>query len=552
MRAMGIEDVFASRRARILSVLAVAVTIAVLGVWAQTPALVGAGYDDGAYALLSRSLAHGDGYRITSVPGGVPGVKYPPLYPLSQVPFWWLADGQAGALHGIKLANGIYLGLAAGLFTLLLIETGLLSVAAAVLVALAGFAAGSMMLVTVYPISEPLFLVVTFLALWMADRTEPDAGPLRWLTVGTIAGLAFLTRTIGIAVVGAVLISAWRRGGGRRAGLIGTAALVVSLPWVAFVLLEAGRVPHLLAPQYGSYLALYLANVQGSVAAAFGIFTTNVGAILQTAGGRVLPQAGPLLGSAIGAAFLVLALLGSRRAFYRAPATAVFPWLYLIPVAFWSFPPFRFLFVLLPLLLALTVGAWAQLATRLAVRADRAWLRSTILAVGLAGLANLTFWGARSVARRVWEPAQASVTRTSEDVIDWVRAHTEPDAVVAYELDPLLALYTGRRAVPNSYSPVHPWYRAGPSDAAASARLLQEMGVDYVAVRRSVPAASEPIDRMVGSYPGVLHLVYVSPRGALIFRTDRAALDRALGLGKRGEGDPEGPSGPGVRGGERR
>ena len=104
--------------------LAVAIVVAAVGVWSQNPSLVGVNYDDGIYALLARAVADGDGYRLTFLPLNIPGVKYPPLYPLSLVPFWELIEAKDAALDTMKLANGIYIGLAAGLFALLLAELG--------------------------------------------------------------------------------------------------------------------------------------------------------------------------------------------------------------------------------------------------------------------------------------------------------------------------------------------------------------------------------------------------------------------------------------------
>jgi hypothetical protein len=59
------------------------------------------------------------------------------------------------------------------------------------------------------------------------------------------------------------------------------------------------------------------------------------------------------------------------------------------------------------------------------------------------------------------------------------------------------------------------------------------MGVDYVAVRRHIRAATEPIDRLLAGYPGCLELDYVTPGGVLIFKTD----PQALGQPHRGASD---------------
>lgn len=388
-----------------------------------------------------------------------------------------------------------------------------------------------MMLVATYPISEPLFLVVVFAALWLADRTGSDASGLRWAGVGLVAGLAFLTRTVGIALVAAVVVGAWRRADPRRSALVAAGALLISLPWLVFVLLRAPDVPELLVPQYGSYLSLYLANVSGSPGAVFQIFATNVGAMLQTLGAKLVPQAGPVAESLLGAALLALAVLGGRRLGRRAPATAVFPWLYLVVVAFWAFPPFRFVFALFPLLLALAVvagvGLWGS-ARSLAGRAGQ-FVPVAVALMGLLLALNMGYREARAVGRRVWEPAQLGVSRVAGQIIHWVERNTSRDAVVAFEFDPLLALYTGRRAVPNSYSPIHAWYGLRPASVERTARMFRELGVDYVAVRRDVRAASEPIDRLMGRYPGALRLVFVSPDGGMVFETDHQALGERAG-----------------------
>src|SRR6185436_20043908 len=42
----------------------------------------GQGVDDGVYWVIAKSLASGEGYRLSSLPGAPYAVHYPPLYPL--------------------------------------------------------------------------------------------------------------------------------------------------------------------------------------------------------------------------------------------------------------------------------------------------------------------------------------------------------------------------------------------------------------------------------------------------------------------------------------
>ncbi len=193
--------------------IAVGAVVASVGVWAQNDALVGVNYDDGIYAWLARSLADGDGYRITYTPSDVPGIKYPPIYPVSLVPFWKLARTPESAYRAMKIANGLYIGLAAGLFVFMLAELGILAAPVAVIIALLGFVSGSMMLATAGLLSEPLYLVLLFAALLAADRMPPGARVSRLAAVALLAGLVALTRMVGLTLILSSLRS-WLVSGG--------------------------------------------------------------------------------------------------------------------------------------------------------------------------------------------------------------------------------------------------------------------------------------------------------------------------------------------------
>ncbi len=526
------------RTVRYAVAAAVGAVIAVVGVWAQNAALVGVNYDDGIYALLARALAEGEGYRLTFLPTSLPAIKYPPVYPLSLVPFWVLASSPDAALFGMKVANGAYIGLAAGLFVLLLSDLRILPIVLAAALAIVGFASGSMMLVTASVLSEPLYLVLLFAALWTADSVSKPPSVRRLLIAGLLVGLVVLTRAVGIVLFAAVTIGLWSRCGRRPALIAALGAAVLLVPWLLFTLANARVIPDVLVPRYGSYVQLYLANIKDSPWAAFDIFATNVGAILQTLGVKLSPQFGPLAASLVGMLFIALALLGSVRIFRLAPATAVYPWAYLALTSVWSFPPFRFVFILVPLLLALAAVGTLRLAQRVAsgfgrrsgapVGARDSLVRYAIVGVGLVVFANLAYNELRAVSRRVWDGAELQKSAVGAEVIAWVRENTDPRAVVAYEFDPLIALHAGRRAVPNNYQPVHVWYRRGTPAVEHLAELLHDMGVQYLAVRRNIPMAAAPIDALIGRYPESLHLTHITPGGVLIFRTDLGALEREL------------------------
>ena len=63
------------------------------------------------------------------------------------------------------------------------------------------------------------------------------------------------------------------------------------LPWLLFTFLGARDIPDVLIPRYGSYIQLYLASISGSPVAALETMAVNLGAILQTLGSMLIPQA---------------------------------------------------------------------------------------------------------------------------------------------------------------------------------------------------------------------------------------------------------------------
>jgi hypothetical protein len=59
---------------------------------------LGAYHDDGIYWVTAKSLATGQGYRQTHLPGEPFQTKYPPVYPVMLAPAWWTPDPENVAL----------------------------------------------------------------------------------------------------------------------------------------------------------------------------------------------------------------------------------------------------------------------------------------------------------------------------------------------------------------------------------------------------------------------------------------------------------------------
>ena len=86
----------------------VAVGLGLVGVlvWVSVPP--GVWHDDGAYLLLGKSLADGEGLRYSQVPGSLPGAKFPPLYPLFLALLWRIAPEAVGQGPLASLFNVLF------------------------------------------------------------------------------------------------------------------------------------------------------------------------------------------------------------------------------------------------------------------------------------------------------------------------------------------------------------------------------------------------------------------------------------------------------------
>ncbi|TVP42259.1 MAG: hypothetical protein EA350_16550 [Gemmatimonadales bacterium] len=215
-----------------------------LVLWAVHLPAPHSGGDNAAYLSLASSLAAGTGYTELWDPFEPPHAKYPPAYPL---------------LLALLMAAGASTWGAFKLLSAVLVATaGLLVFAWAGArrgpafgagVAIATVLATGWVEASRWILSEPLFLVAVFLALWSADRAGlwlrvrfPAEPPARtdssreaiWLAVAAGAALLTLfTRTAGLPLLlGLLVMLAW----GRRWRALGSAVAVAALPVLLWIL----------------------------------------------------------------------------------------------------------------------------------------------------------------------------------------------------------------------------------------------------------------------------------------------------------------------------
>jgi hypothetical protein len=493
---------------------AAAVTGVVIAL-AMPQALVGVFYDDGIYAALARSLAEGGGYRLHYLPGSPAAVHYPFGYPVFLAALWKLWPSFPDNVVLLRGANAVLMALFAGLATLYLTRRDARRpwlVAGAI--ALTCISVPMVAVATVL-FSEPLFLALAVLACWIGDAAR-DRDGRRGLVLaalaGLLAGLAALTRSIGVAVIVGVAASLFL---GRRraaAGLAAGVAALVLLPWLLWTSAHQAGVDRAVAANYGTYFDLLAQS------GASWIGPGSLLAFARPLAAIALPAGPGWLVAALALPALVALAVGARALLDRAPAAGWMLLAYLAIVAVWPYAPDRFLWAALPwLACAFTLGVAGLVARAAAARWYRVagWTAAAVVALGFLPRQ------ATGLARGAATATQRGISATFEELLPWIRAATDPSAIVAGEDEALLWLYTGRRAVPSFVWRVRGREAASLGPDTLRAFLLRT-GATHLVLTGPGSEAAPTINDLLGRYPGFLEVVRSWPRPMLAFRIRRS------------------------------
>src|SRR5690348_18390079 len=155
---------------------------------------VGVAHDDGMYVILGKSIATGQGFRWLHVPGAPPATHFPPGYPAVLALLWWLFPAFPANVVVFKLANALFMSLAAaGCCWFVRSRFGMSDLGASIFSIVATLGVPTL---TLGPLvmAEPLFLALLVPTLLFAERVaEDDATRMH-----SVAALAVL---VGIATL---------------------------------------------------------------------------------------------------------------------------------------------------------------------------------------------------------------------------------------------------------------------------------------------------------------------------------------------------------------
>jgi hypothetical protein len=433
---------------RLVPVVVVAVVL-IAAILSITPWPVGAIQDDATYVVLAKSLATGEGYRQLNLPGTPQVVHYPPGYPVFLALLWRFWPEFPDNLAVFKHANAALLALGAlGVYWLARARTQLGALSAGV-VAVAGTACVLVLYVTGIVVSEPLFIALLFPALIVSEKAVENGKATTAVAAAALGIALTLVRTIGIAVIPALLLALAYRRHWKAAGAALLAAIVLLAPWQMWAAANGDEVPAIVIGKYGSYLGWMMKGYrEGGSTFGFDVVNKNLVGLRDLLAFLVMPTSWAWIRTPVFAAAVAIALFGLTRLSRRAPVTVLFTLGYFTIVLVWPFEVHRFLMAGFAIIvLTFTVGVselWrAQPQTRVYALGRGALLASVVATCG-----GFLWYNVRGHRESWWVAVQRDSGERIGAIARWVQRNTSPADVIAVQDDPAMYLYTGRHAVP--------------------------------------------------------------------------------------------------------
>ena len=208
-----------------LFLIAVAGTFLILK---ATPEGMGLSDDSIAYIAGARSMLAGNGYREAWLDSNGPVTHFPPGYS-SVLAFVGLFG--LDPLRGTRFVNALLFGMNAGLLGILVWR--MKTVISGLVMALLFVFNGEMLPVHSMAMSEPLFIFLSLLSLWMFDLYFERHHHWWWLVLcAAFSGMAYLTRYSGLALVATYVVALFLLHGDWRKRFVSIGIFLAGVvPW---------------------------------------------------------------------------------------------------------------------------------------------------------------------------------------------------------------------------------------------------------------------------------------------------------------------------------
>jgi Dolichyl-phosphate-mannose-protein mannosyltransferase len=435
-------------RLRAIAVFLLLLVPSALYVW-KNPDLPEFGrlHDDGILFVSAKSIAGGEGFRIVSLPGQPAQTKYPVLYPLFLSLVWKLNPHFPENLWIARLFSWLLLVVCLALCWMFYRKEGFSEGRTMILVALLGLNP-YMILFGSNTFSE-VFFMCWLLAIFVLPRRAQMV-----VLAGVLAGLAYLSRTAGIALL--ISMPAWYLW--RRESRRAISFIIGMMPFVVgWMLWSRNNILHSTDQTliyYTDYLKMELLTV--GFDNFYIVLWKNIDGLLYGLGGMAIPQVftfGPakILTQVVGVAMIC----GTVRMFRRGIAVQYifFAIVSSAMLIVWHFPPTeRFVLPLCPLALAGLLTELEHIAGMLNPAFRHQDIGQRVVGVGMAATLACILVGALALqCLTSFGYLYDSANQDRSKLVDlraayaWIKANVPDSTNVLSNDDVLLYLYSGRR-----------------------------------------------------------------------------------------------------------
>ena len=507
----------------------------------------GQAHDDAIYYIASKSLADGQGYRISSLPRTPYETKYPPLLPWLLSIAWMV---QPKFPENLAVATAIqwaiippFLWLCAIWFRRMGLSSPYRWFAVAILAIqpyTVMFGAGIF--------TEALYTAFLLGSLIACDRARHHIDGWRWAAfAGALAGFGYLARTAGVVaiVAGPIAFLACKKRREALAFFLGMIPMVVG--WMVWARIHQSSATDFVSLYNTNYLGFQLANVHWKDLA--GVAWINLAHMLYEMGALVFPMESDSFFMQLVRDAIAIAILWRLFCRRRDPALQPYLWFAAISVVemlVWHFPPnLRLMYPLIPLFVVGLIWEGQHLAEMIrgSLRhRDRSQRVAAWIIGGVAAAAG--FFG-------LWTQVQMNfrelpeISRNNQAILEeraqayrWIGQHVDPKLNVM-ALNPALYLYTGRQTASVGIMPID-WYHHDRARMLAPFQRISafasENDLDYIYMHDSdysalLPDAPDDARKIVESHAR-LQRVFRSGHSS-IFKVTRSETDPTVSSAAR-------------------
>lgn len=486
-------------------------------------------HDDGLFFVSAKSLATGQGFRILSLPEQPAQTKYPVLYPLYLSLIWRINPHFPENVPLASWASWILLAICIGLTWLYWRDEGWTEYRIWIVAAL--LAINPYMILFGSNLFSEIFFICWLLAALIAGNKK---GVAMALLAGALAGLAYLSRTAGIALL--ISMPAWYlwRREGRRAMAFAAGMLPFVAGWSLWSATHKIHSTTTTLIYYTDYVKFQFLNVGFDNLAL--VLWKNLDMLLFSMGSLILPEFIGLLPFKILAQVIgIFMIVGVVRLARRGIAVpyALFALVSAGMLLVWHFPPTeRFVLPLFPLLAAGFVVELEHLFNMIRGALRHKDVGQRVVAAGFAVIVFAILAGSLLLELHLsfrMMPLEASQSRVrleeTRATYAWIEQNLPAHAAILSTDDPPLYLYTGH---PGNLPPLMPrWWYSGEHAKISQffkdvVPYCQSRGYQYILAtptdmgRWSEGEDQQAVEKALNN--PLLEPLYKAPSGSTVFR----------------------------------